>query len=103
MRPSGESKTQPLRTLRLGKCQRVGNSERIPCFSLFRFQPQQLEPWYNLGRTDRKRSKLGNQGLFPCKFPCFREKSLYETASSANESYECKSLCQKDLEFSPFP
>src|SRR5260370_38425996 len=39
----------------------------------------------------------------PCKFPCFREKSLYETASSANESYECKSLCQKDLEFSPFP
>src|SRR6266567_1809353 len=22
---------------------------------------------------------------------------------SANESYECKSLCQKDLEFSPFP
>src|SRR5439155_16541275 len=22
---------------------------------------------------------------------------------SANESYECKSLCQKELEFSPFP
>src|SRR5437588_12923755 len=64
----------------------AGGSEilrEFPVFPCFDCSPGMGHLRHTQAIADERRSNLGIRASIPCKFPCFLEKSSYETASSA--------------------